>query len=312
MEGGLIYARGVTLKLDDEEALEARVRAILPETYQDRYEEVQPVSMGSAGLKYDADGKVAWDEIWGSFCDLAMAGGPPHKGALLEPGTVNEIAAHGDRYGEVTEEICRGVRMVTDLRATPGAPGWVSVDCGHEALAGWLGRAIVMENIAVRVTGQMLELPAGPHYRLEKEIKNVVTAAAKTCHYWVGHMRAGQQREIDSLFRAMGQELPLVQPGLGNEALQRRMAGRLQGITGLRPSAHEYANWLGLECGDVRAAIWMMRAMVASNVLARREGTVLFVPVNATSDPEGETVVGIVARVCAFARARGFLAAGGG
>ena len=39
--------------------------------------------MRAAGLKYDADGKVAWDEIWGSFCDLAMAGGPPHKGKLL-------------------------------------------------------------------------------------------------------------------------------------------------------------------------------------------------------------------------------------
>ena len=29
----------------------------------------------------------------------------------------------------------------------------------------------------------------------------------------------------------------------------------------------------------------MMRALVASNVLARREGTVLFVPVNPAADP---------------------------
>ena len=73
------------------EELESRIRAILPEEYQDSFQEVKPVSMGSAGLKYRADGRVAWDEIWGSFCDLAMAGGPPHKGTLLEPGRRDEI-----------------------------------------------------------------------------------------------------------------------------------------------------------------------------------------------------------------------------
>ena len=73
---------------------EARIRTILPEQYQDCYEDVQPVSMGSASLKYGSDGKVAWDEIWDSFCDLAMAGGPPHKGTLLESASLAEIAAN--------------------------------------------------------------------------------------------------------------------------------------------------------------------------------------------------------------------------
>ena len=84
------------MSVDDQgalEALEGRLKAILPAEYQDCYEDVQPVSMGSAGLKYGDDGKVAWDEIWGSFCDLAMAGGPPHKGTLLEPGSRAEIDA---------------------------------------------------------------------------------------------------------------------------------------------------------------------------------------------------------------------------
>src|SRR3954468_8293994 len=74
------------------EALESKLRAILPEQYRDSYDQVVPVSMGSAGLKYDADGRVAWDQIWGSFCDLAMAGGPPHRGALLQPATANAEA----------------------------------------------------------------------------------------------------------------------------------------------------------------------------------------------------------------------------
>src|SRR3954470_4237319 len=87
------------------EALESRIRTILPEEYQDTYEDVQPVSMGSAGLKYAPDGKVAWDEIWATFCDLAMAGGPPHKGVLLEPGSSSAIETDPERYRLVVEEI---------------------------------------------------------------------------------------------------------------------------------------------------------------------------------------------------------------
>ena len=44
------------------EELERRLKTLLPETYQDRYDKVQPVSMGSAGLKYGLDGKVAWND----------------------------------------------------------------------------------------------------------------------------------------------------------------------------------------------------------------------------------------------------------
>src|SRR4030095_1221803 len=91
------------------EMLEHRLRTILPKEYQDSYEQVQPVSMGSAGLKCDGDGRVAWDEIWGSFCDLAMAGGPPHKGSLLEPGSPAEIAAQPERHAEVVAEIRRRI-----------------------------------------------------------------------------------------------------------------------------------------------------------------------------------------------------------
>src|SRR5688500_1656796 len=125
--------------------LQDRMRTILPEEYQDSYEQLQPVSMGSAGLKYGVDGRVAWDEIWQSFCDLAMAGGPPHKGTLLEPGRPADIEAHPHRYDKVTEEICRGIRMAADLSAQPSpVPGWVRISCHTEAMSAWLLRAIVM------------------------------------------------------------------------------------------------------------------------------------------------------------------------
>ncbi len=78
------------------------------------------------------------------------------------------------------------------------------------------------------------------------------------------------------------------------------------GSTGLRRSDRHYDGWLGLECPDVGSAVWMMRALVASNVLARREGTTLFVPINPAIDPSGRRVVSAVTDVHRRASARGY------
>ena len=292
--------------------IETLLTTLLPPQYQQTFEDVQPISMGSAGLKFAADGTVAWDEMWGSFCDLAMAGGPPHKGTLLEPGTESAIDADFARYDEVVEEICRGIRMVTGLRAYPSpAPGWVRVACLNEAMSGWLLRAITMENVSARRRGSVLELPASPHFRLEKEIKNVITVIAKTCHYWLGHMPAEQQREIGELFMRMTAATPLLEPDRSggsaklDRGLVRQIAARIERETDLRCVAGQYSGWLGVECSTVAAAVWMMRALVAHNVLSRREGPVLFVPINAALDPSGDLVASAVASVRRYASARG-------
>jgi len=297
---------------DVHEQLDARLKTLLPAEYHESYEAMQPKPMGSAGMRYQMDGRVAWDAMWGSFCDLAMAGGPPHKGRLLESGTEDAINADFDRYDEVVEEICRGIKMVTRLRAYPSpTPGWVSITCRSDAMAEWLLRAIAMENVSVRRAGAVLELPAAPHFRLEKEIKNVITVIAKTCHYWVGHMPLEQQQAIGDLFQTLAAESPLVTPddaegsGATNGDLARRIGDSIRQRTGLQCTAEAHAGWLGVECPDARSAVWMMRALVASNVLSRREGTVLFVPVNASLDPRGDIVPAAVARVHEHARARG-------
>jgi hypothetical protein len=294
------------------ETLDSRLKTLLPEEYRDSYESVEPKPMRSAGLEYDADGLVAWDQIWGSFCDLAMAGGPPHKGALLEPGSEDAINAQFDRYDEVADEICRGIKMVTGLRAYPSpTPGWVSVACRGDAMAGWLLRAIVMENVAARRRGAILELPAAPHFRLEKEIKNVITVIAKTCHYWLGHIPPDQQQAIGDLFNTLAGESPLVEPDRSSQdstkgrTLTATIAASIQQTTGLCQSDHRCAGWLGVECPSVRVAVWMMRALVATNVLSRREGTVLFVPVNASTDPRGTIVASAVECVFRCATERG-------
>jgi sirohydrochlorin cobaltochelatase len=308
---------GSTLNcIDEYEILQARLRALLPEEYQNSYEDVRPVSMESAGLKYGSDGRVAWNEIWRSFCDLAMAGGPPHRGTLLEPGTEADIGLEPEQYRQVVNELCRGVEMVTGLAAEPSVmPGWIHVDCPRTTMAGWLVRAINMENVSCHADGMILHLPAGPRFRLEKEIKNVVTSIAKTCHYWLEHTSVAQHRAIADLFEIMDEESALIQVpfstaemrGAGFETLRGRVAEEIQSLTGLAVTSGEYRGWLGIDCLNVRSAIWMMRIMVVSNVLCRREGNLIYIPIDPSTDNGGNTVAGLVARAYRVARSRGVM-----
>ena len=90
--------------------------------------------------------------------------------------------------------------MVTSMPCEPAeTPGWVRVECYSATMAAWLLRAIVTENVAARATGAMLELPVAPSFRVDKEIKNIVTVSAKTSHYWLEHMPRAQQRAIAEL-----------------------------------------------------------------------------------------------------------------
>jgi sirohydrochlorin cobaltochelatase len=171
--------------------LDRKINELLPPEYQGRYEEVRPESMGAAPLQFGPEGRVAWDKIWTTFCDLSLAGGPPHRGTLLEAVPAAEALAEPEKYRAVVAEIERGIRLVTGLLVVPSrAPGWVGVRCDSEAMAVWLMRAIIVENVMVRREGEVIYLPAGPQFTLKREIKNVVTVVAKTCHYWAAHLNA--------------------------------------------------------------------------------------------------------------------------
>ena len=229
--------------------------------------------------------------------DLAMAGGPPHKGTLLEPGSLGEILDLPEHYGTVTAEICRGIDLVTGLGAEPSVyPGWISVDCTSTGQAGWLARAIVMENVSAGLEGMKLYLPAGPGYRLEKEIKNVVTVTAKTCHYWFGHTSLEQRRAVTRLLDELETRSALIRPvfprsdstAARNEASFGGLAARIHKATRLRCSVRVHGDWLGLQTDDIKSAIWLMRALVVDNVLARREDNMVLAAVNPITDPGGE------------------------
>jgi sirohydrochlorin cobaltochelatase len=168
--------------------LETRMAAMLPPRYRDPRVTVSPAPMGAVDLQLDAAGRVAWDRMWQGFCELALAGGPPHRGSLLEPVTREEVLADPEAYAAVVRELDRAIRLVTGLPVVEGPAGWIGVACEDEDMAIWLMRAILVENVMARREGTTLYLPAGPRFTLGGEIKNVVTAVAKTHHYWAQHV----------------------------------------------------------------------------------------------------------------------------
>ena len=174
-------------------ALQYQLQQQLPSEYAERLDDVSARSMGSAKIAPDESGLVPWDKIWTSFCDLAMAGGPPHRGKLLEPVALERIEQAPEAYRAVVAELQRGIRLASGLN-TCQSPylGWVCIECDSEPMAAWLMRAILVENISVRRESTKLYLPAGPDYRVDKEIKNVITSVAKTHHYWQAHLRSRQ------------------------------------------------------------------------------------------------------------------------
>lgn len=143
--------------------------------------------MASAPMKYDAEGRVDWGNMWDSFCALALDGGPPHRETFLgRPASVTQDAA----YAAAAGEIIRAIAAVSGLQAALARPGWIAVQCHSPAMASWLSAAIVAENVEAQAEDATLLVPVGADFRLEKEIKNVVTAVAKTTHYWQNHLPA--------------------------------------------------------------------------------------------------------------------------
>ncbi len=95
--------------------------------------------MASAAFVYNEDNSVAWDQMWGNFCVLASAGGPPHRATLLQAQTDGDPNSAG--YQFAVDEIVRGIALVSGLRATATATGWIAVECGQAGKAALVERA---------------------------------------------------------------------------------------------------------------------------------------------------------------------------
>jgi sirohydrochlorin cobaltochelatase len=142
--------------------------------------------MTSAPFVWRPDGRPDWRSMWASFCELALHGGPPHRG----PGQAlraGQAAADPAPDAGIAAEIRRGIWETTGLFSELLAPDWLAVSCESPAMAEWLGAAIAPENVEAQVEADRVLLPVGPHFRLEDEVKSIITVVAKTHHYWTMH-----------------------------------------------------------------------------------------------------------------------------
>lgn len=159
--------------------------------------------MASAPMKYLPDGSADWGNMWDSFCALALDGGPPHRATVLVPDLA--VDTSDPAYQQAAHEIGRGVLAVSGLHATPGPDGWLAIACPSAGMALWLAEAVEAEHVAARAEGSHLLVPVGAHFTLTGEIKNVITAVAKTTHYWADHVPAEAKNalELQARFAAM-------------------------------------------------------------------------------------------------------------
>lgn len=89
------------------------------------------------------------------------------------------------------------------------SPGWIDGVCPDEEATDWLRQAILTENVTTRREGATLSLPAGEDFRPEEEIRNVVTAVARTYHSRTAHAAAWQgNRRHDRIEDDPGSGLP--------------------------------------------------------------------------------------------------------
>jgi len=168
------------------------LRPTLSRARESRVSDIAPgpgaAPMSAASFVLRDDGRPDWGAMWESFCELALYGGPPHRGPDNPLRAPSDSRAAPASSPAMVEELRRGIWETTGLYAEAAEPGWLSVTCNSPRMAAWLCATIILENVDARVEEDRLLLPAGPNYRLEDEVKSIITVVAKTHHYWQAHI----------------------------------------------------------------------------------------------------------------------------
>jgi hypothetical protein len=161
---------------------EARRREYAPRARPDSAQ-----AMSSAPFRWRSDGRPDWASMWTTFCELALFGGPPQRGPESVLRATDGVAAESD--SEMLAEMCRGIRETTGLYVERGPAGWLAVTCDSPTMAAWLCATIILENVGARMEDDRLLVPASAGYRLQDEVKSIITVVAKTHHYWQAHIK---------------------------------------------------------------------------------------------------------------------------
>jgi len=147
---------------------------------------VSAAPMAPAPFLWRKDGRPDWGNMWQGFCELALFGGPPHRGEA-QALRVSLQPPRDTMHSGAIEEIQRGIRETTGLTSEPAEQGWLAVQCDSPKMAAWLCATILLENVDAKCDGDRLFLPAAPSFVLTDQVKSVVTVLAKTHHYWRAH-----------------------------------------------------------------------------------------------------------------------------
>jgi len=149
----------------------------------------QAATMSSADFVYQPDGRPDWRAMWEGFCELALYGGPPHRGIDSALG-VAPLDAPATEGFDAIDEIRRGIWMTTGLysEVDEDEPGWLTITCHSRAMAAWMCATIILENVEAKFEDERLMVPASPSFTLKNEVKSVITVVAKTNHYWRAHV----------------------------------------------------------------------------------------------------------------------------
>ena len=144
--------------------------------------------MAAAPFLWREDGRPDWGNMWQGFCELALFGGPPHRGEESSLHATEEPSTAPAAESEMIGEIVRGIKETTGLDSELAEPGWLAVKCDTLRMAAWLCATILLENVDARCEGDRLLVPAASTFDLKDQVKSIITVVAKTHHYWAAHL----------------------------------------------------------------------------------------------------------------------------
>jgi len=149
---------------------------------------VSSAPMSAAPFVYKDDGKPDWSAMWTGFCELALYGGPPHRGADNPVEVSTEDEGEPMTVNDTIMEIRRGIWETTGLYSEPAPPHWLAVTCKSKRMAAWMCAAIILENVDAKCEDEILYVPASSDFDLKNQVKSVITVVAKVNHYWQAHV----------------------------------------------------------------------------------------------------------------------------
>ena len=230
-----------------------------PRMYQDSYEDVQPVSMGSAGLKYGArrhrwrgtrsgerSATWRWPAARRTRARCSNRAPRRHRRAArpLRGGRRKRSAA-ASRWRPIStaRPVARarlGARDLSQRRRWPA---------GCCARSSW-------RTSPRSARGRRSTFPPRRTFGSRKRSRTSSPSSPRPATTGLGHMPCAQQRAIADLFATMAEESPLVEPALASDDGAEPSARRTVAPAWLRsiarhraaPAPHRYAGWLGVEC----------------------------------------------------------------